>query len=462
MRLIFQLFKLRTEPISEGIAQALLAEPYVAIREPNVRDESVGDFLRRRFGQAVTDNLASAFFHGIYAGDLYKLSARTLLSKLWYLEGRDRENEPGILLQMLPSIFQRRNYLRRDHLFFPAVLNNDKLPRVRYPSHPTIMADMVSVLGQASVYTFKSGLGQVTASLADQLSDNPNVSIRTSFPVEDVSFDKNQSKVQIRSGKSTDSFDYVVSTLGPGMTKKFLTSSASKRGVTPDPSQLKACDHSNVAVSVMVVNLYYKDPNLVPQSARGFGYLIPRSVPVDQNPERALGVIFGSETSGRPDTVVYMLDEGQDTAPGTKFTVMLGGHWWGGWAASDLPTEEEAIEMSRNLLRRHLGITQAPEIAKAQLNPSCIPQYPVGYQDYMASIHQGLMSEYDGRVKVAGPWWQGGVGMSHSIQKAREVAWAIEHQWDDQTGLEHYGEDETWYICDMNTGEMVKDPDSEK
>ncbi|EXJ90791.1 protoporphyrinogen oxidase [Capronia coronata CBS 617.96] len=459
--LLLRLLKLRTEPIFDGVVQGLAVEPYVALRDPTVQDESVGDFLRRRFGKSLTDNLASAFFHGIYAGDLYKLSAHALLPSMWFLEGRDRENEPGILLQMIPFMFQRRSNVRGDSLRFHSLYAQDSIGRANRQGN---MRALVSKLEQASVYTFKDGLREITTSLGERLSNNANVSIRTSSPVADVIFDKTESQVSVHSDGKSDSFDYVVSTLGPGMTKQFLTSSASRRKTTLTPDVSQACDHTNASVNVMVVNLYYREPDLLPQSTRGFGYLIPRSVPTEQNPERALGVIFGSETSGLPDTVVWgegdLQLEGQDTAPGTKLTVMLGGHWWEGWAPSDLPSEEEAIEMSKNLLRRHLGIVQAPEVAKAHMNPNCIPQYPVGYRDDMATIHHALQSEYEGRFKVAGPWWQSGVGMSNSIQKALEVSWAIQHQWDDQTGLEDYAEDETWYIFDKRTGLLVNDPES--
>lgn len=74
----------------------------------------------------------------------------------------------------------------------------------------------------------------------------------------------------------------------------------------------------NPSVTVMVVNLFYSNPSLIP--VRGFGYLIPRSVPLEQNLECGLGVVFDSESS-----------IGQDTASGTKVTVILGGHWWSDW-----------------------------------------------------------------------------------------------------------------------------------
>src|SRR5262249_55360275 len=101
----------------------------------------------------------------------------------------------------------------------------------------------------------------------------------------------------------TSEHDYVVSSLRPRLLKQFLATSASNQGMKLDPQVVAACEHSDISVSVMVVNLYYSNPDLIPPSTRDFGYLIPRSVPIDQNPERALGVIFSSETSGRDGSV---------------------------------------------------------------------------------------------------------------------------------------------------------------
>ncbi|KAL2435232.1 Protoporphyrinogen oxidase [Exophiala dermatitidis] len=462
--LISRLLKLRREPIFNGVLQGLLVEPYVAPRNPSVKDESVGDFLARRFGKPLADNFASAFFQGIYAGDIYKLSARTTLPLLWHLEGRYTENEVGVLLQFAALRYQGRALIPKTDAFFTDLYARTEAAAasVARESYTSMKALALMLLRQASVYTFTDGLSKMTVALADRLSDSPNVELRTSSPVDDVTYDKKKAKVSVRSGNRIDNFDYVVSTLGPGMTNKFLSSTASTRGAALEPQVTKACERNDKGVTVMVVNLYYPTPDMLPQYIRGFGYLIPRTVPLEENPERALGVIFGSETSGRPDTLVYPLrhdgTKAQDTGPGTKITVMLGGHWWDGWAPSDLPSEEQAIEMAKELLLRHLGVDGYPEVAKAQLNRNCIPQYPVGYRDDMATIHKSLMCEFDGRFKVAGPWWQGGVGMGDSIRKAREVSWMIEQQWDDRTGLEHYDGEDEWYVWDSNAKQLVKDP----
>lgn len=160
------------------------------------------------------------------------------------------------------------------------------------------------------------------------------------------------------------------------------------------------------AVNVMVINLYYDQPNLVPH--RGFGYLIPQSVPQEQNPERALGVIFGSETG-----------DGQDTAPGTKLTVMMGGHWWDDWRESDIPTPEEAIAMSQRLLKRHLGIDATPAVAKARFQREAVPQFVVNHIPATLKLSQSVREEFHSRLTLAGNWYGvNGVGVTSCVAQA--------------------------------------------
>ncbi|KAI1608759.1 protoporphyrinogen oxidase [Exophiala viscosa] len=496
VRSVWEIFRrigaLWTEPIFQGILSHVRSEPFVKIRDSRMQDESVGDFLTRRFGKNVTDNLASAFFHGIYAGDIYQLSARTLLPLFWYLETRHTDKELGILWQLLietSSFFKKAS-------FIPGRPVGAKDLRSDIMSSPLkdAVLDISILLHRSSVYTFKRGLGEITSSIEKALVENPNVTIQKSSAVEEITFDKNTKQITVNSKNTTSKYDYVVSSLGPGTMLKFLdaTEQHKSRKGSPPSGVRQACDHSNTSASVMVVNLYYSNPNLIPASVRGFGYLIPRSVPYESNPERALGVIFSSETStpqgpsnesvkarqmlsqrmasstgndnlaakrARCENFIQEreMGEGQDTAPGTKLTVMMGGHWWKDWKPEDLPSEDEAIKMSKALLKRQLGIEEAPEVAKARLNRDCIPQYPVGYRDDMATIHKSLMSEYEGRFKVAGPWWQGAVGFNDCIRKAREVAWAIQHGKDEFTGLEEYDRDEVWYLQSRDTGKIRRD-----
>jgi oxygen-dependent protoporphyrinogen oxidase len=183
------------------------------------------------------------------------------------------------------------------------------------------------------------------------------------------------------------------------------------------------------AVTVMVVNLYYANPALLP--VHGFGYLIPRSVPWNQNPERALGVVFDSDAN-----------VGQDTAQGTKVTVMLGGHWWDDW--SSYPDEAEGATMAKAVLKRHLKIEEEPVVVNVGLHRECIPQYTVGHEERMKKAHGELMRGFKGRLAVAGNSYTG-VGLNDCVRAARDVAEAIYCQdASGVTGLETFTTERKW------------------
>jgi oxygen-dependent protoporphyrinogen oxidase len=181
---------------------------------------------------------------------------------------------------------------------------------------------------------------------------------------------------------------------------------------------------STPSVTVCVVNLYFKTPFLLttldppgglPKSIphlQGFGYLLPRTLPFAQNPERALGVIFDSDISPDLHSTVSPSSEG------TRLTVMLGGHWWDGWTS--FPDEAEAEEMALNVLARHLGIVEEPVAVRATLQQDCIPQYTVGHTARMSEAHTGLLEHFAGKLRVAGSWYSG-VGVNDCLRSAFEV-----------------------------------------
>lgn len=205
------------------------------------------------------------------------------------------------------------------------------------------------------------------------------------------------------------------------------------------------------SVNVMVVNLFFDDPNILPTS--GFGYLLPRSIPFDQNPERALGVIFDSDAVS-----------GQDTAKGTKVTVMLGGHWWDGWAPEDLYTPDEGVEMARTVLARHLGIVADPTATNVSLHCDAIPQYKVGHEQRMKDAHYALKRAYGGRVRAVGNSYTG-VGVNDCLRAARDLARQLGNEGilEDKTGLEHFVEPTKWVRMGMtvNLGQR-RDPRAEE
>ena len=194
-----------------------------------------------------------------------------------------------------------------------------------------------------------------------------------------------------------DQFTHVISTISGKTLSGIATGETGQ--------QVLSCFQETPSVTVMVVNLYYSNPNILP--VHGFGYLIPRSVPYTENPERALGVVFDSDAT-----------IGQDGIEGTKVTVMLGGHWWDEW--DSYPDEEQGAQMAKSILHRHLGISVEPDAIRVALQKDCIPQYTVGHHDRLSRGSRQLEETFEGRLKVAGNSYTG-VGLNDCVRAAREV-----------------------------------------
>jgi oxygen-dependent protoporphyrinogen oxidase len=185
-------------------------------------------------------------------------------------------------------------------------------------------------------------------------------------------------------------------------------------------------------VTVQTVNLYYSNPAI--HSYQGFGYLIPQSVPFEQNPERALGVIFDSSAI-----------HGQDSVEGTKMTVMLGGHWWNDW--KDYPSDEEGLEMAKSVVQRHLGITEEPTASYVNLSKNCIPQYTLGYEDRLRDFAQGIGNEFKGRLRVVGNQFNG-VGVNDIVTGAWNMARGLRGEgWKSRSvGLDRVLDGREWQV----------------
>jgi oxygen-dependent protoporphyrinogen oxidase len=70
-----------------GAKLALVAEWFQRPPRANAhRDESVADFVRRHFGQAMLENIADPLLAGVYGGDSNRLSARSALPRFWQME----------------------------------------------------------------------------------------------------------------------------------------------------------------------------------------------------------------------------------------------------------------------------------------------------------------------------------------------------------------------------------------
>ncbi|MCJ1466296.1 oxygen-dependent protoporphyrinogen oxidase [Pseudocyphellaria aurata] len=359
------------EPVFKGTLSACFSEPFKPPRDERLKDESIASFISRRFGSPLANNLASAFVHGVYAGNIDQLSVRSIFPKLWMFEGSDRSVLKGLLKARFSGT-----------VLMPA-------QDIKLLKNPPDMKGW-------GTFTFVGGIGELADTLVKELEKNPNVMIQKQTNVQSLELQRTTSDIQInvtRTGPRTptiqQNFSHVISTIS---------------GVNLDKiADLPPLRHTP-AVTVMVVNLFFARHDLLP--VHGFGYLVPRSVPFSENAEHALGVVFDSEAT-----------HGQDTVPGTKVTVMLGGHWWDDWPT--YPDEEEGAKMAKAILKRHLGIVMEPTVIRVGLQKDCIPQYTVGHFERMVQT-SSLLKRFEGRLRVAGSSYKG-VGLNDCVRAASDV-----------------------------------------
>ena len=160
------------EPVFDGWYRAF-GEYFREKRSPNIEDESLGAFIERRAGgRQIADNIVSAVIHGIYAGDVWQLSAKSLLRKTWWLE----EKFGSITMAMSSLLNDKVDWIPEKDLELVKELT-DKLPQ-----------ELRSTMGGASVYTFKKGIGQFATSIENYLENKSNVRVLLNKKVKSLTY----------------------------------------------------------------------------------------------------------------------------------------------------------------------------------------------------------------------------------------------------------------------------------
>ncbi|PFH61900.1 hypothetical protein XA68_15916 [Ophiocordyceps unilateralis] len=349
-------------------------------------DLDVSSWLRTvTMSRAVAD-LASALMHGVYGGDVDRLSARQVLGPMYWRYHLERPARGHVVMP-------------RSELAFLRAWGADA--RVR---------EMAKRDKGALLHFGSAGLESLTGALERALSEKQNVTIRKGCAVQGLSFDQESSQVMVKTSPSSTSsppatYDKVIATILPHQLARISS--------TPLPSL-----DSLQSVSVMTVNLWYPRARLNPP---GFGYLIPRNAP---NPELALGVFFDSDV----DVV------GADEATGTKLFVLLGGHHYD---VVDAPSETRAVDQAKALVERHLGIARREAcFVDARFAPHCIPQPLVGHEHRLALASHHIGTAFAGTLAVVGGSYSR-VGALAAIRSGYDMAHRLSsrHGWLD-TGIE--------------------------
>ncbi|GAA5874189.1 hypothetical protein JCM3774_006759 [Rhodotorula dairenensis] len=395
-----------TTPLIRRVIPSILLEPFRP-RSPlhddpaGLGDESVDAFFTRRFGKTLASEMISAMIHGIYAGDTRRLSVRAVFPQLWEAE---REWGSVVLAGLFGSLARRKGWKPKSSWRLRVEEEAREMERIKIRLsglHQEGGHRMVNAMEHASVWGLKGGIETLTHQL------------RTRLEGEGVEFWLGDQGA-VKSVEKVDGGSWRITTAAGSLDATQL--------VTTVPQTLPAELSPPVlpSATVSVINLSFRAPaaDKPPLFPPGFGYLVPRTVPVTQNPHRVLGVLF--DTDVQPD-----VDSAREQGL-VKVSVLLGGSYWLDQHPPPSPSHEDLVRAALETLRLHFPATEFPEPIHTFSNThrDCIPQVPPNSLGTFRAFGERLRHEGNGSLAVVGGGFST-VGVNGCVKSAWEVGTAL-------------------------------------
>ena len=337
-------------------------------------DESVADFFSRRFGPAM-QQIAQCIVSGVFAGDATKLSLRSCFPAIHEME----VSSGSLIWAGIKSFFGF------------------------HAAPPVAMTDEVaSFQSRGSLYNFKQGMRTLPARLLFALKDT-NVTVRcNSLVVGITGGEQSGPTVKLVTGEEV-SCDHVISTINP----YYLSPIATRLGLSTAAGQLGSIPHADLTLVNIVGNT---SSIAIPESLRGFGFLIPEG--------NVIGVTMDSLTFPLDASVRFRGEKA------VVLTVMIGGQLMQKSTLAKLDVVAEALAG----LQTYAGITvrEADVATKVTRVKNGIPQYLKGHTAKMDEVSRAFASR---RVTLAGMAVLG-PGVNDSLLSGFRAAQCVE-----QTGI---------------------------
>lgn len=323
------LFK-RQAPFSKSIIRFFLQDIFA--RKKTVKDESIHDFVSRRFGLEFADYIISPLICGICAGNSKEISVNFLMKNLFEYEQKYGNISTGLV-----------------NNFFNKKAKTDK-------SQTIGDCELVSRAKKErwSSYSFENGLETLPRALENRLKNNVSIELNSKCVELDLNPDQNV-HLQFSSGKNV-SANHVVASLPAGKLGAL---------VQKQHPELSEMLYKIQSVNVAVVNLQYNKKVI---SKEAFGFLVP---PKEELP--ILGVIYDSCCFPSGDNTVL--------------TVMMGGAWFEKYFGTN-PDEDTLLKIAKDQLKHILDIKEEPTQYKVNILIKCIPQYEVGHNENLENIKE--------------------------------------------------------------------------
>ncbi|KAJ0179041.1 hypothetical protein K1T71_005816 [Dendrolimus kikuchii] len=347
----------KNTPFTKPLIYALFNDIKSPYKE--LQDDSIYNFVERRFGKEIADYAISPMICGICAGDAKEISVKFLMKTLFEWE----QNHGSVVKGLMKSVFKSK------------VDDNLELSELAKKSQEE----------KWNVYTIKGGLETFPVTLHEYLKQN-DVNINLNNKIDDIEF--------------VDSSTVVLKSVsGEKLTANHVYSSIPAYSL----AKLVQKQHPNLAkdlyqipfVTVGIVNLYFatQEPLITP----AFGFLVP---PIENSP--ILGVVFDS---------CCIPDQN-----GTVLTVMLGGRWFKEKFGANV-TEEKLYKIALTEIKSILNIKDVPSAYNVNILDKCIPQYVIGHYERVDSIRK-YITDNNLPISLVGCSYDG-VGINDVIYSAK-------------------------------------------
>lgn len=340
---------------------AVLREPFIKPRRDGV-EESIGQFVVRRFNQEFLDHAIDALVAGIYAGDPNKLSVVHAFPKLKALEDNYGSMIKG-------QILGGRERKKRGEVA------KDRAPK----------------------FSFDEGLQVLPDTLAAQLGNEIKLNTSVTRIVETEAADWNYWKVysQTATGESCAEHSGVIFCGTAPKLAELKIAYSQRPDFHLDLSAFSQIRYPPVASVV----LGFRREDVVHDRC-GFGMLIPKIEGF-----KILGTIFSSA-----------LFPNRAPAGHLALTTYVGGERYPDLA---LLPEDKLVELVCDDLKKLLGVRGQPTFQHVVLYPRAIPQYNIGYGKFKETMTH-IESAAPGFF-LAGHY-RDGVSLSDSILSGINIA----------------------------------------
>ncbi|XP_053952435.1 protoporphyrinogen oxidase [Anastrepha ludens] len=358
-------------PFSKPLISQIKLDLSAGRKKLKFADESIYDFVERRFGAEMANYAISPLICGICAGDAKEISVRFLMNDLFEKEQKWGGIIKGVLFE---KMFGKKEKTAVEGIFAEA------MPKLYEKAREE----------KWSMYRVPDGLETLPRTLSNYLREN-DVKMQFSAECREIIFSRDGAKMNVK-GRDIDP-KHIISSL-----PSYKLASCVKN---QHPS-LAALLMSIPYVDVAVVNLQYNTKELFKMKA--FGFLVP---PIERLP--ILGVIF--------DSCCF------DMEGNTVLTVMMGGSWFEENFGKD-PTPKKLLDTALQHLELVMGITEEPRLSRVNVLKKCIPQYTVGHKQRVADIRR-YISHYKLPLTLCGAAYDG-VGINDVILSARMQVQALQ------------------------------------